>query len=125
MKRLSALLILLPIGVVVVGFAVANRQAVMISIPPNIGDAPLYSLQLPLFVLLFATLFVGILLGSFATWITQGKHRKEARRQHMEATKATIEAQKQADRADSATQSRSSEQKALSALGLSSASRAG
>ena len=118
MKRIAGLFILLPIGILIVALAVANRQVVTVSIPPQVGDAPLYSFSLPLFALLFAMLFVGMLVGSFATWITQGKHRKQARIQKVEATKATFEAQKQAERADAMAETMTNEQKALGALGL-------
>ena len=118
MKRIAGLFILLPIGILIVALAVANRQVVTVSIPPQVGDAPLYSFSLPLFALLFAMLFVGMLIGSFATWITQGKHRKQARIQKVEATKATFEAQKQAERAEAMAESITNEQKALGALGL-------
>ena len=118
MKRIAGLFILLPIGILIVALAVANRQVVSVSIPPQVGDAPLYSFSLPLFALLFVMLFVGMLIGSFATWITQGKHRKQARIQKVEATKATFEAKKQAERADAMAETMTNEQKALGALGL-------
>ena len=118
MKRIAGLFVLLPIGILIVALAVANRQVVTVSIPPQVGDAPLYSFSLPLFALLFAVLFVGMMIGSFATWITQGKHRKQARIQKVEATKATFEAKKQAERADAMAETVTNEQKALGALGL-------
>lgn len=119
MKRLAILLVFVPIGIVVVALAVANRQAVTFTIPPQVGDGPLYSFSLPLFVLLFVVLLIGMLVGSFATWITQAKHRKQARLQKVEATKMTFEAQKQAERADSLAETLTNEQKALGALGIS------
>ena len=118
MKRIAGLLVFLPIGIVIVALAVANRQAVTVSFPPQVGDTPLFSFSLPLFALLFAVLFVGMLIGSFATWLTQGKHRKQARLKKVEATKATFEAQKQAERADAMAETMTNEQKALGTLGL-------
>lgn len=124
MKRLVGLLIFVPIGIIVVALAVANRQIITVSIPPQVGDAPLYSFSLPLFALLFATLFVGMLLGSFATWLTQARHRKQARQQKQQADKMTSEANKQAERADALEETPSDEQKALTALGLAPPSKA-
>ncbi|MEP0945042.1 MAG: LapA family protein [Rhizobiaceae bacterium] len=124
MKRIAGLLIFLPIGILVVALAVANRQVVTLAIPPQVGDAPLYSFSLPLFALLFAMLFFGMLIGSFATWVTQGKHRKQARVQKVEATKAAFEAQKQSERADAMAETMTNEQKALGALGLAPPSKA-
>ena len=83
LRRLVFLLVMLPVAIVLVTLAVANRQVVSVAIPPQIGDAPLYSFSLPLFALIFATLFVGMVIGSFATWVSQGKHRKEARIQKL------------------------------------------
>jgi len=122
MKRIFSLLILVPVGIVIIALSVANRQSITVSIPPQVGDAPLYAFDVPLYALLFATLFVGMLLGSFATWVSQGRHRKEAREQKLEATKLTFEADK--IKAESDTVNQSSEVKALAALGLSSPSKA-
>lgn len=124
MKRLVGLLIFVPIGIIVVALAVANRQIITVSIPPQVGDAPLYSFSLPLFALLFATLFMGMLLGSFATWLTQARHRKQARQQKQQADKMANEASKQAERADALEETSSDEQKALNALGLAPPSKA-
>ena len=123
MKRFAALLIFVPVGIVVIALAVANRQAVSVAIPPQIGDAPLYSFSLPLFALLFATLFAGMVIGSFATWISQGKHRKEARIQKLEATKQSFEAQKQSELAKDKEEELTDEQKALGALGIAPPSK--
>ena len=124
MKRIAALLVFVPIGIIVIALAVANRQVVSVSIPPQIGDAPLYSFSLPLFALLFATLFAGMVIGSFATWISQGKHRKEARIQKLEATKQSFEAQKQAEIVQSIDEKMPEEHKALGALGLAPPNKA-
>ena len=123
MKRFAALLIFVPVGIVVVALAVANRQVVSVAIPPQIGDAPLYSFSLPLFALIFATLFVGMVIGSFATWVSQGKHRKEARIQKLEATKQSFEAQKQTELARAKDEKLTDEQKALGALGITPPSK--
>lgn len=114
----------MPLGIIVVALAVANRQIIVVSIPPQVGDAPLYSFSLPLFALLFATLFVGMLLGSFATWLSQARHRKQARQNKQQADKMTSEATKQAERADALEETANDEQKALTALGLAPPSKA-
>ena len=124
MKRLATLLVFVPIGIVVVALAVANRQVVTFSVPPQVGDAPLYAFSMPLFALLFVMLMIGMVLGSFATWVTQAKHRKQARVQKVEATKMTAEAQKQAERADLLVETLTNEQKALGALGIAAPTKA-
>ena len=124
MKRIITLLLLVPIGIVVIALSVANRQSVTLSIPPQVGDAPLYAFNLPLYVVLFATLFVGLLIGSCATWFSQGRHRKMARENKLEATKLGFEAEKLKEAASSNEDNTSDESKALQALGLPAPSKA-
>lgn len=100
LRRLITLLVLIPVGIVIVTLAVANRQPVSISLPLDIGGEPIVLLTAPLFVLLFIALIAGMFLGSFATWLKQGKHRKAARTHKLEATKMGFEAQKQKARAE-------------------------
>lgn len=93
-KRLTTLLILLPIGIIVIAMAVANRQFVTLAVPPQLADGPLFSMTMPLFALLFVVLLAGMVIGSCATWVKQGKHRKQARANKVEATKLAFEVQK-------------------------------
>ena len=64
----------------IVAFAVANRQSVTISFDPFSSASPAYAATVPLFVLIFALLIVGVLVGGVAAWIRQGKWRRTARR---------------------------------------------
>jgi len=57
-----------------VAFAIANRGLVGVSFWP---DGP--PLELPVYLLPFAGLLLGILLGGIATWFGQGNWRKLAR----------------------------------------------
>ena len=98
-KRLTALFIIIPIGIIILTLAVANRQMVELAVP-QFGDKPLFLFNLPLFAVIFASVFMGMIVGSFSTWLKQGKHRKEARTQKVEATKLGFEAEKQKARAD-------------------------
>lgn len=66
MKRLVALIILVPVAIVLVAFSVANRGDVTISLDPFNAAAPVVAVALPLFVLLFATLAVGVIIGGVA-----------------------------------------------------------
>jgi uncharacterized integral membrane protein len=72
-------LVLLPVAVVVVLLAVANRAPVMFSFDPVSPGAPQWSVTLPLFVLLFAALAIGVLVGGMASWLAQGRHRRAGR----------------------------------------------
>lgn len=99
-KRLISLLFLIPIGIVVITLAVANRQPVDVSLVAGIEGQSVVLFSPPLFVLLFAMLIIGMVIGSFATWLTQGKHRKLARDRKVEATKLEFEAEKQKEKAE-------------------------
>ncbi len=87
MRRFLILFVLLPLAIVAVALSVANRSDVVLSLDPFGGAAPRWSVGLPLFLLLFATLALGILIGGIATWIGQGKWRKAARAERANAAR--------------------------------------
>jgi uncharacterized integral membrane protein len=66
--------------VVVVGFAVANRQAVTLSFDPFSSTSPAYAVTLPLFIVVFALLIVGVIVGGTAVWFGQRRIRRARRR---------------------------------------------
>ena len=98
-KRILALLIALPVAIIIIALSLANRRPVQLDVP-NLSGEPLLSAQLPLFVVLFVTLFAGLVIGSLATWVRQGRHRRKAATNKVEATRAEFEAAKQRERAE-------------------------
>lgn len=80
LSRLVTILILVPLAIVLVALAVANRAPVAFTIDPFNPGNPGLTLSLPLFVLLFAALALGLVVGSLATWLRQGRYRRAARR---------------------------------------------
>jgi hypothetical protein len=100
--RILSLLVLVPVAIALISFSVANRQIVDVSFDPTGATDPAFALQLPMFVVIFATLAVGLLLGGIGTWFTQGKHRKLARKKKQEADKWQFEAEKQKETQDKA-----------------------
>jgi uncharacterized integral membrane protein len=79
-RKLFAALVLFPIGVIFVVFAVANRQAVTVSFDPFSSAEPAYAVTLPLFVIIFVLLIVGVIIGGVAAWMRQGAWRRSAKR---------------------------------------------
>ena len=79
MKKIISWIIGLPIAVVLIAFALANRSFVNVSFDPLSTDAPWFSISLPVWALLFAGIFLGLVIGWVASWINQGKWRKAAR----------------------------------------------
>jgi len=63
-----------PILVVAIVFAIVNRAPVTLSLWPF----P-FTLNIPLFVLILATLASGVLIGGVAAWSRGGRWRKRAR----------------------------------------------
>jgi uncharacterized integral membrane protein len=81
MIRFLKALILLPVAIIVVLLAVANRGPVTLSLDPFSRDAPEIATTVPLFALIFAAVALGVVIGGVATWLAQAKHRR-ARRQY-------------------------------------------
>jgi uncharacterized integral membrane protein len=80
MRNFLKILILAPLALIFLAFALANRQNVTISFDPfNSGDIPSPQIVLPLFIVLIGVTMVGVLLGGFAVWMRQGRHRKALR----------------------------------------------
>ncbi len=87
MSRFLSILIGLPLCLIVLALAVANRRMVTVSFDPFSSDAPFLSVTMPLFAVVFAALIVGVLLGSGVTWLRHGRFRKEAREHRLEVRK--------------------------------------
>ena len=77
-------IILLPIAVLVLCFAVANRHSVTIFFNPLVAEDQEYSISVPLYLLLILVLMAGVFIGGIAAWLVQGKHRRAARRARAE-----------------------------------------
>jgi len=80
LRRIVSMLIVLPLAIVIVVFAVANRQSVTVSFDPFASTSPAYAATLPLFVLIFVLVILGVLIGGAAVWIGQIRWRRTARK---------------------------------------------
>ncbi len=85
LRRIVAALILVPLAIIIIAFAVANRQEVTVSLDPFGASAPAASLTLPLFALVILVLIIGVVIGGSAAWLRQGRWRRAARRLEREA----------------------------------------
>jgi uncharacterized integral membrane protein len=79
-RRLLAIVILVPIAVLLVALAVANRQPVVLALDPFSPAEPAASVVLPFYLFLLAALILGVLIGGIASWLRQGRHRRQERR---------------------------------------------
>jgi uncharacterized integral membrane protein len=89
MKKLVVRLILLPILLVVAVFAIVNRAPVELSLWPLPWDA-----RAPLFIVLLASLLLGVLIGAALVWGGARRQRSAAR----ENRRANERLQRQIDR---------------------------
>jgi uncharacterized integral membrane protein len=90
-RKIVAALILVPLAIIIIAFAVANRQIVTVSLDPFSAEKPAASLTLPLFALVIVLLIVGVLIGGIAAWLRQTKWRRTARRLEREVADLRIE----------------------------------
>ena len=98
-----------PVGlataVLLVSLAVANRKKVLLVLDPFKPDAPVLSVELPLYVYLLGALTLGVLLGGISTWLTQGRWRKTARVKTQDAMRWQAEADRLSRERDATVES--------------------
>jgi hypothetical protein len=96
MLRFLKLIVLVPLAVLVGLISLANREAVTLSFDPLVSGNPALSVSAPLFVVLFLTLLLGVLLGGIGAWLGQGKWRRAARRRSDEVDQLRAEIRQKA-----------------------------
>jgi hypothetical protein len=87
-NRFILVVIFVPLAIVLIALAVANRSPALFTLDPFNPGNPALTIQMPLFFLLFAALGLGLIVGSAATWLKQGHYRKLARQRGLEAQAA-------------------------------------
>ncbi len=92
LRRFLGILVAIPVAVLLITLAVANRHGVRLVLDPFRPDEPVLSLVLPFYAYLFGMLLAGIMIGGFATWLTQARWRRTARRRAAEAQRWQAEA---------------------------------
>lgn len=97
-RKTIAVLVLVPLGLAIVLFAVANRQRVTISLDPFSSDAPAFTVALPLFLVILGVLIAGVIIGGIASWLRQAHWRRRVRR--LEAETRRLRAESEALRRD-------------------------
>jgi uncharacterized integral membrane protein len=91
MRKFLTALIVIPLGVLLVTFAVANRHFVTVSFDPFMSNDPSLSITLPLFLLLILVAALGVIAGGCAVWFGQRRWRRAARRHEADARAARVE----------------------------------
>ena len=96
MRKFLTAIVLVPLAIIIVMFAVANREIITVSFDPFDAAQPAFALKMPLFILIFALVGVGVLIGGIAAWLKQHKWRARARRAEADARelRARLDAQR-------------------------------
>ena len=93
-RRFVTTLVLVPLAIVLIAFAVANRQTVAVSLDPFDQANPAMSVSLPLFGLVLIVIIAAVIVGGIAAWLRQAKWRRAARvaQEQVQALQAQIDA---------------------------------
>lgn len=91
LRKIVNILVVLPLAILFVAFAVANRHVVTLSFDPFNSADPALGVKLPLFAVIIVVAMFGVLAGGIAVWFGQHKWRKAARRHEAEARQARTE----------------------------------
>jgi len=79
-RKIVTALILLPIMLAIVLFAVGNRAPVTVAFDPFAADPPMFAFAVPLFLLLLLLLIAGVIVVGVSAWMGQRRWRRRARR---------------------------------------------
>ena len=88
MRKFFTAMVLIPLGLVFLVFAVANRHFVTVSFDPFNSTDPSIAVTLPLFVVIIAVAILGVVAGGSATWFRQRRWRRAARHHEADARQA-------------------------------------
>ena len=106
MKRAFYYLVLLLALLVIAAFALANRQwiaqGVDLSYDPTRPGGAESTIHLPMFLVLFGVLLLGMILGGVTVWLKQGRFRRAARVAKVEAERHRSEVERLRAQAGSA-----------------------
>lgn len=69
------------LALAVAAIAVANRKGVLLSFDPFNTESPALSLEMRLFWIILAAALIGIVLGSWSSWLAQAPLRRTIREQ--------------------------------------------
>ncbi|PWB84220.1 MAG: DUF1049 domain-containing protein [Methylocystaceae bacterium] len=93
MRSVLRIIVYVPLGLVFLFFAVANRGAVKIFLDPFPGDdAAGLSFEAPLYLVVLASIALGVVAGGLSSWVAHGRYRRAAKAARVDAKKARSEA---------------------------------
>ena len=75
MRKFFTALVLIPLGVIFLAFAIANRRLVTVSFDPFNATDPSVGVTLPLFMVIIVVAILGVLAGSFVTSLATSRFK--------------------------------------------------
>ena len=76
-------------AIVLLGFAFANHHLVTVSFDPFASiDSAALSIDAPLYAIAIVAAMLGVVAGAFATWLSQGRHRRTSRQSRLDSSDA-------------------------------------
>src|SRR6266540_4930918 len=91
MRKFFTALVVIPLGLIFIVFAVANRHFVTVSFDPFNSTDPAIAVSMPLFAVIIAVAILWVVAGGMATWFRQRHWRRAARRHEADARRARAE----------------------------------
>jgi uncharacterized integral membrane protein len=91
MRKFFTALVVIPLGLIFIVFAVANRHFVTVSFDPFNSTDPAIAVSMPLFAVIIAVAILGVAAGGMATWFRQRHWRRAARQHEADARPARAE----------------------------------
>ena len=91
MRKFFSALVVSPLGILFIVFAVANRHSVTVSFDPFNSVNPSLAVSMPLFVVIIVVAILGVAAGGSATWFRQRRWRRASRQHEAEARRARAE----------------------------------
>lgn len=99
MRKFITAAVLIPLAIVIVMFAVANREIITVSFDPFDTARPAFAFRMPLFILIFVLVGLGVFIGGVAAWLRQSRWRARARRAEADAKRLREQLDAQGSRA--------------------------
>ena len=91
MRKFFTALVVVPLGLIFIVFAVANRHFVTVSFDPFNSTDPAIAVSMPLFAVIISVAIFGVVAGGVATWFRQRHWRRAARQYEADARRARAE----------------------------------
>jgi uncharacterized integral membrane protein len=91
MRKFLTGLVLIPLAILFIVFAVVNRHLVTVSFDPFNSANPSVGVTMPLFAVIIVVAILGVLAGGVATWLRQRHWRRSARLHEADARQARTE----------------------------------